>query len=390
MKFKNKKFIFLTILLFLGFIELGASVALKFFPKNDSIDTSYNKEKGCIDVISTTEIDLWYGLIYRDNFECIEMYTNKDGFISREFPTEKNITDYNILILGGSVAEMFYYDRKTDGRKGNEWFFETYLRDKYKKISGRKIKLYNAARPGFMQPLQLMALNQLASKMDLVISIEGYNEFHSIGQKQYPSKPFEYYILKKKDSFSTDLNFRTFLRSLSFIKELNISKIIYRTVLAINYNKILEEQIIEEERGEILNVDNTVKVYSNNLRSLGGICRAYKIKCYVFFQPIPQIGKKLTEKEYALSQKVYGEELTANQKIKYQDMVTQLIDEEHLGLKKISALNIFENVDYDIYIDEIHYHLNTPGDIEKKTGNDYLADFITKNLEQDRVINEQK
>ena len=104
-----------------------------------------------------------------------ELYTNSLGFRQREsleIPVTRGTTDFVVVVLGGSVAEHVAV--------GPYGFT---LRDKLRtlpSLAGKNIILINMAQGSGKQPQQLFELAYLLAigqKIDLVINIDGFNEF---------------------------------------------------------------------------------------------------------------------------------------------------------------------------------------------------------------------
>ncbi len=82
----------------------------------------------------------------------------------------RNEEEFLILVVGGSVAEVF-------SREGEESFIKILKADP--RIQSKTVRLLNHAHPGFKQPQQLMAVEYLLSQgyeVDAVLNLDGLNE----------------------------------------------------------------------------------------------------------------------------------------------------------------------------------------------------------------------
>jgi len=93
------------------------------------------------------------------------------GKLVKYFQSGDREKDYVIMVVGGSVAGLFCYDRSW-----NE-FTNALRKDPY--FNNRNIRLINYARGGFKEPQQAAMVSYLISagfRPDTVINIDGFNE----------------------------------------------------------------------------------------------------------------------------------------------------------------------------------------------------------------------
>jgi hypothetical protein len=90
--------------------------------------------------------------------------------------------EFRILLLGGSVAEIF----------GDWTHIETILKQRIAGLENLDVRLLNLATGGYKQPQQFFILSYLVDQVDLVINIDGFNELMSHDDDFY--FPLEYPI----------------------------------------------------------------------------------------------------------------------------------------------------------------------------------------------------
>jgi hypothetical protein len=90
--------------------------------------------------------------------------------------------EYRILLLGGSVAEIF----------GDWTHIEAILKQRIAGLENLDVRLLNLATGGYKQPQQFFILSYLVDQVDLVINIDGFNELMSHDDDFY--FPLEYPI----------------------------------------------------------------------------------------------------------------------------------------------------------------------------------------------------
>ncbi len=90
----------------------------------------------------------------------------------RHFRAEQGPGDFDVFVLGGSVASIFC------GKKGAFEWLQTRL-EADPRLAGRRVNLFRLAIPGYKQPQQLTTLAYMLSRgcrPELVINLDGLNE----------------------------------------------------------------------------------------------------------------------------------------------------------------------------------------------------------------------
>lgn len=116
------------------------------------------------------------------------------GDLREHHPTN----EFRILLLGGSVAEMF----------GHWTHIETILKQRIPGLENLDVRLLNLATGGYKQPQQFFILSYLIDQVDLVINIDGFNELMSHDDDFY--FPLEYPIFWNRYFSENSFNYGLF------------------------------------------------------------------------------------------------------------------------------------------------------------------------------------
>ncbi|MBK7845712.1 MAG: hypothetical protein IPJ71_18915 [Bdellovibrionales bacterium] len=106
--------------------------------------------------------------------------------------------EFRILLLGGSVAEIF----------GDWTHFEEILKQRISGLRNLDVRLLNLATGGYKQPQQFFILSYLIDQVDLVINIDGFNELMSHDDDFY--SPLEYPIFWNRYFSENSFNYGLF------------------------------------------------------------------------------------------------------------------------------------------------------------------------------------
>lgn len=106
--------------------------------------------------------------------------------------------EFRVLLLGGSVAEIF----------GNWTHIDTLLKQRISGLENLDVRLINLATGGYKQPQQFFILSYLVDQVDLVINIDGFNELMSHDDHSY--FPLEYPIFWNRYFSKKSFNFGLF------------------------------------------------------------------------------------------------------------------------------------------------------------------------------------
>ncbi len=315
-------------------------------------------------------------LRYKRSGKCINELSNQRGLVGPDFGDEKDTSFYNFLILGGSVAELLFLTGK----------LEMQLNQAYISPSGKPFKIWNAAMSAGQQPRQAIANMMYGEIADSIISLEGFNEhFNLKAQFEIDTPSSSWYelervILNNTQSSSPQSTVRTFLAPIT--RKIRKGSILSHTFFGVLLNQIYENISLKENREltaklsyeQSGNKDELKKAYivkyKSYVRAMGAVAQNRGQKLFFFLQPVPAIGKKLTEKE----KEVVGDLSYRERYLEIETSLSQLNSDE-IYFK--SLLDIFEDYEGQLYGDIIHFTGESNGnDILSKKMAAYIAEKL--------------
>jgi hypothetical protein len=279
---------------------------------------------------------------------------NNVGLTGRDFPLEKDSSKFTILLTGGSVADQF----------GNLSGLEAILNERYE--FPRPVVLLNGANMAWHQPTQMIALGMYGEIADAVVTLDGYNE-------QLFLRPWSQRIETPMLSFTTvnpirNGNFDALgaawqtnqLRQFAIRSR---SRVVY---LATRYLRNRIEQSAQNEV-EPLNtfalpeqwsgdrrIEFNIDQYKKYIRLMHAMAGELKLREAYFIQPVPAIGKELTDGEKRLVGKLdYADA--------YRHMTDELLELNDSGIPVVSLLDTFDGVEDSIYYDYVHCEFHGKG-----------------------------
>ena len=130
----------------------------------------------------------YFGYVYNS---VITPGANKDGFLdATDFSTvsrgEKDT--FNIGVFGGSVAANFASNQNEKMLAGQASIVDVLRKRLPKAFFHGKIRLLNFAIDGHKQPQQYFVSSYFAEKIDLAITIDGYNEIGYAPLDEFPAE----------------------------------------------------------------------------------------------------------------------------------------------------------------------------------------------------------
>lgn len=409
---KNKKYIFNTILfLIIALVSVIALETISFFSldekdKSTSIDDylSRNRNRFLEDInqqvkCSFTETTIGHatlGYVHRSkNFwpeSCKEAaFVNNIGINTEEdLPLEKNEDEFNVLILGGSVAHQLGNYKISN----NAYALEKMLNERFYPPKKKYFRVYNGAAGGWKMPNQLTMLLMYGERIDGAIAIEGYNEAFNVSSGVRLEVPIPaQFILSHLSRNSWRFSFLRLISqykkivSETFLSHFYSSKMGYKILIGIMQKIIIPPDLIEEfskgnnEQLYLTREDARFWVlgsYERYIKNFHNIGQSNNILTAEFLQPTRLYGKELTETEKSF------DHLINHHAYKLIDLLYQKLADERYNVKSLTA--IFANEKETIYSDYIHY-LNANN---RSRGNDILINHILENLKVFWKLKEKK
>ena len=410
---KKAFFYLLLILLFFIFLEIFSKVVVYNYygflkdPKKIISDDNINVYIGDIEKkIACNYVDQltphsYLGWVQWNNPNCKEFQKiNNKGFPGPDFPIYKDKKYFNILITGGSVAQQFgpKYNLENDKIKNcsSNWcrnFLLEKIKNKYISNDNREIKIFNGAQGGYKHPHQTIISLLYSDLFDLIISIEGFNEiypflnnsmiyempasnasavFNNFYQNNYVNN-----IILKNLLYYKNLSNKYILLNYSHLYALGykISKKLFYRITTNNLSKIFWDRW--DATADLKSLDSNFFLkqkynkYKNYLVSFFEINKVNNVEAIIILQPVPQIGKNLTEEEKNLSKHRDYRDIIAEFK-----NIFNTLNKDN-GFKTYDFTNIFINEEKQVYLD--HIHLN-------EYGNELISNQIIDLLEKNKII----
>jgi len=307
-------------------------------------------------------------------------YANSKSLLGKEFPDRPRPRTGIILVTGGSVAAQFVgYDRKIESP------LERILNAEFTGDRFNRFIVLNGGRGAWKQPNQYIFFGLYADILTGVITLDGFNEHYMINSRRRFEEPASLYfqVVQRQDprvttapltmaalKLDTDL-YRFASRHAIF----HVSNLAYFVVDAVR--RTLRRYASHTAKLSILAEDDWVKAsyaqmfalydkmtpeeskiwslrqYAKYIRLIHAGAEALRIKSLFLIQPIPGLGKPLTEHERIFAQ-------GTDRKL-YKEMTDHVVAlREQFGIPVYSLLDVFQDTKEEIYKD--HAHVNQLGD----------------------------
>ncbi len=369
---KNTKFLLLSFILAFVFVDIGINIYFAWFSSSEDMTDMPKFHGECMNVLEESYLHPWFGPLGVQGKTCDTEFNNRYGLKSKDYPKENSPNKFNILLVGGSVAEMFYmhnFQREQEFKSG----LEVELNKRYQGKNGSEISVYSGAKRDFRQPQALHFLLEEIQKYDLIISLEGYNETWAVREKRsIPNPPDEYKVLILRDEIDGLVSNKKFIENTP-IKFSGFGKLYFRYLSREIKTRFYKPLLYEKY--SVQNEKVAVDKYLNYQKSFSALCREFNKPCVSFFQPHPGIKKTLTKKEKGVVQ-LENKHLISGEL--YKKVIDAQMSAPLTGLHKVSLLPLLEKVNEDIYIDHIHLNFR---------GNDLMTDKIIEELAKLDLIN---
>lgn len=335
------------------------------------------------------------------NFEnkCDHGLDDTFGYISQKYNKFKKLQDkYVILITGGSVA--FHMSSLTSKNVNNLQvpFFQKYLNENFKSPNGKPFYVINTSVPGGSYPQQIISFLLNKNVIDLMISLEGYNEFIKFTKGYHPELPNDSFFWSNS-YFHSDESIR--LRSISNLfntlkrnvmaKNTYVGILILKYLRSYNLNKNIEfndkahklKNLYYDRNIVTKRLENFKKHYYNYIEKIK-LLSINGSKAFIFFQP-NIFFKKLTsrEKEIVLKSKNLDDDQLKLFKVYYKDFFKEISDKfPNTTSNFTEALIDDEN---EIFTDHCHMLINRDKN-NIPYGHLSLIKLITKELVDRSII----
>lgn len=307
---------------------------------------------------------------------CSDERANSRGMLGEEVPFKKDNDHYNILILGGSVAEILYNSHELD----------KYLNSKFVSPNGKAFKVWNGAMTAGQQPRQAISHMMTGQWANAVISLEGFNEHFSFSTNtNIEDPPRAWYEVEgtlsnlRRNSFKYSVSHLLRQFSLKAQNNFFLSKSFFLPAMLpiafkmaeVNNQQELSDSVSPAKADTPEEAQKQfTETYSSYLLSMNQTAKARKQEFVVFIQPVPALHKKLTPADKAIIKDLdYGPS--------YLKMIKLLVENPLHQTRIIPILDTFEKHEGDLYVDLIHFRGESDGNawLARRMGNE-LANVL--------------
>ena len=344
-------------------------------------------EKAKNSYIDTLYPHPYLGFVHRKGYG---LDVNNVGLLGHDYSFEKDPQKFVILVTGGSVAAQFAQMQISGIR-----YLEDILNATYD-FGGRDVRILNGGDGAWKQPQQAILFLLYADIVDAVITIDGFNEhymFRNTGQRlELPASNFHHTNPLARHGFQTLAavwmsstvsdtfkNHWLLGRShLAWLLSYGVKGTLRRLTdhASTNSGGTTIESIFslppdwEEDKSFTYNL----RQYQKYIRMMQSIADTMNVRTAFFIQPVPAIGKTLSEDE----KNVVGD-------LSYRDTYLRMAQ----GLLRLRAedipvydlLHIFSEHDETIYADPIHSVRQ--GERNESEGYRIMAEAISEALEKE-------
>lgn len=314
----------------------------------------------------------YLGFVHHGNPPCGWSEVNNIGLFGPDYPSERRDDRFVVLVTGGSVSAQLM----NSGPNGTPYLQAILNRD-YVSPNGRPFLLLNGGDGGWHQPQQLILFLLYADAVHAVVTLDGFNERYLFGagmRFEFPSINFEE-INPLLGSAYSDVVKRWMAGKLYGYAQasriLSRSQVAYLVLARIDaYLKQQQQLYTARERTNIHTIfalpkdwDEEHRVawargqYRKYIRAMGAVAVQNEVLFAHFIQPVPAIGKPLTEQEKA----VVGD---LGYRTQYERIAGDVLGLANDGTPIFSLLDLFEHNPHTLYADTIHLHRSADGTSE--------------------------
>lgn len=375
MSIKSKRIFSILFSLFLTYGAIEAAAFLYLYKATGSIQSPV-KHLSNINGILTTGDCTWadkislhpyLSLRYHQKQNCSLKEANSRGMLGEDLPTQKRPEFYNVLLLGGSVAEILHQSGE----------LEKYLNANFQSPNKKPFRIWNGAMSAGQQPRQAIAHMMYADFADLVVSLEGFNEqfsyssFNSLESPPHVWFELENQIRIKKENSNSlrkialKVQNSSIFRNSYFLAAF-ITVAVSRNIQSATNNINAPSLVPYEELSNQEKQEKHINTYGSLLRKMGILSEARNQHLVIFLQPVPAIHKPLTPEDRRVASDL-------SYRDSYLKMVNSLSNLSLRNVKVIPILDTFQNYKEDLYADLIHFR----GDSK---GNEWLSKRISTEL----------
>jgi len=301
----------------------------------------------------------YLGFVHHANPPC-GLIVNNMGLFGPDYPSDRPDDRFVVLLTGGSVASQF----ASPGPEGVP-YLESILNREYVSPNGRPFQLLNGGDGSWHQPQQAILFLLYADAVHAVVTLDGYNERYMVGagvRFEFPTNNFmdvnplvhgaysyvvKQWILGRLYGYAASS--RWFSRSeAAYIVlariDASLKQQLESALPKTTINTIFELPPDWDEERRVAWADRQYRKY---IRAMDAIAMQNGALVAHFLQPVPAIGKPLTDEEKA----VVGD---LGYRARYQRIMSDVLGLANDGTPIFSLLDLFDHDTRTLYADVIH------------------------------------
>jgi hypothetical protein len=381
-----KRFVFpvaaavVTIVLFLGGLEAIATAYLyattgtyvparqRFASTTNTFVQDVTRAEDCA-YVDAMFPHPYVAFVHHGNPPCGMADVNNVGLFGADFPSTRSEDRFVVLLTGGSVAAQF----ANPAPGGRASYLEQMLNERYVSPNGRPFQVLNGGGGAWKQPQQTILFLLYADAVDALVTLDGFNEHYMLQSGfrfEYPAANFHAVNPLASQRFD-DIVARWTVGRLREAAARNA--LLSRSQAA--YSLIAAAQDYVARRAERRPAPKTtieslfmlppdwpqdrrtswaIEQYRKYIRAMHAIAATHEVRTAFFVQPVPAIGKQLTEDE----RRVVGD---LGYRDVYRNLAGQLLSLTAEGVPVVSLLDVFQDDRSTVYADPVHLARNADG-----------------------------
>jgi len=305
----------------------------------------------------------YLGFVHHGQPPCGPANVNNVGLFGDDFPLIRRDDRYVVLLTGGSVASQLGQYAPPPAPR----YLEEELNRHYISPTGKPFQVLNGGAGAWKQPQQLILFELHVDVVDAIVTLDGYNEQFMMqpgGRVRFelPANNFlDANPIVARDGFGEIVKGWLVGRVVGWLGQ-GMSRRSHAAYLVADALSVVSSRPASSEAHtfwnammlppEISSSPDTmfalqVGQYRKYIRIMDMVARGYGVKSMFFLQPVPAIGKELTDEEKRATPDVaYGE--------RYVQIVRELetLNEANIAVRNL--LDVFAGEKGTIYADSIH------------------------------------
>ena len=385
---KAKKRLFGGIAIFLGFIlgiamlEIAAIayVVVKEGRYLSAQELFHRDQNLFIEQVSTAKSSCRYidslfphpylGFVHHGNPPCGIPHINNIGLFGENFPVQKRDDRFVVLLTGGSVAAQLGQILGPDKPR----YLEEALNAQYVSPNGKPFLVLNGGDGAWKQPQQAILFLMHAAVVDAVVTLDGFNEHYMMmsGLRfEYPASNFMIANPMANYNFGQVVGAWLVGKVAGAVRRnvlLGRSHAAYYLVRAADRFVKSRELLGDSRRTTMQSLfalpsgwsDEKrfawqMEQYQSYILAMDNVANDRGVLAVHFIQPVPAIGKSLTDKERAVAGKLDYRNV-------YSRMVKGLLTLRKRSVSVFDLGDIYADEPETLYADPIHLRIEPDGE----------------------------